>query len=96
MGRYSAKKIDRILTGLIGQKRWRRGLTEAEITNNWSELVGSKIAEHSAPAEFKRGRLVIACDHDVWRTELQFLKPELMKQLDLELGEGVVKEIFVK
>jgi predicted nucleic acid-binding Zn ribbon protein len=96
MGRYAAKKIDRILSSLIGQKRWQRGLTEAEITRNWSDLVGAKIAEHSTPSELKRGRLVVACDHDVWRTELQFLKPELLQKLESELGEGVVKEIFVK
>lgn len=96
MGRYSAKKIDKILGSLIGQKKWRRGITEAEITLHWPELVGPKIAEHTKPVKLTRNRLEVLCDHDVWRTELQFLKPELLKNISENLGDGVVKEIFVK
>ena len=96
MGRYQAKKIDRILESLIGQRKWRRGLTEADIFVHWAELVGPKIAEHTEPVKLMRNRLEVLCDHDVWRTELQFLKPELLKKIAEELGEGVVKEIYLK
>ena len=96
MGRYSPKKIDRIIRSLMGQKKWRRGISEAEIALRWSAMVGPKIAEHTVPVSLMRNRLEVRCDHDVWRTELQFLKPELLKKITEELGEGVVKEISVK
>jgi predicted nucleic acid-binding Zn ribbon protein len=38
----------------------------------------------------------VECDHDVWRTELSFLKPEILKRIAEVQGEGVVKEIFLK
>jgi predicted nucleic acid-binding Zn ribbon protein len=96
MGRYSAKKIDGIIGSLIGRKKWRRGISDAEIALRWSEMVGPKIAEHTEPVLLSRNRLEVRCDHDVWRTELQFLKPELLKKIAEELGEGVVREIYLK
>lgn len=96
LGRYTAKKIDRILGSIIGQRKWRRGISEAEIFIRWPELVGPKIAEHTEPVKLMRNRLEVLCDHDVWRTELQFLKPELLKSIAEKLGEGVVKEIFLR
>jgi len=96
LGRYSAKKIDKILGSLISQKRWRRGITEADLFLRWPELVGPKIAEHTEPVKLMRNRLEVLCDHDVWRTELQFMKPELLKSIAEKIGEGVVKDIFLK
>ena len=90
------RRIDDVLASLLKQKRWRTGLLFAKIRQEWLQIVGPEIAAHATPANFSRGRLDIACDHDVWRAELQFLKPELLARLAEVLGEGVVKEIWLK
>lgn len=90
------RRIDDVLASLLKQKRWRNGLLLARMHQDWPQIVGRKIASHAQPAHFSRGRLEIACDHDVWRAELQFLKPELLARLTEAFGEGVVKEIWLK
>ncbi len=90
------RRIDDILASLLRQKKWRSGLIFARISTDWPQIVSPEVAAHARPAHFSKGRLEISCDHDVWRAELQFLKPELLARLAEELGEGVVKEIWLK
>jgi predicted nucleic acid-binding Zn ribbon protein len=90
------RRIDEILASLLKQKKWRNGLFYAHIAREWPLIVGREIASHAQPTHFTRGRLDVACDHDVWRAELQYLKPELLARLSEALGEGVVKEIWLK
>lgn len=89
-------RIDDILASLLRQKKWRTGLLYARIHEEWPTIVGKEIANHAQPTHLSRGRLEVSCDHDVWRAELQFLKPELLARLTEALGEGVVKDIWLK
>ena len=85
-----------VIADLLKQKKWQSGLREAEVQLKWAEVVGPEIASHTTPLSLRKGRLEIHCDHDVWRTELQYLKPEILKRIAEIEGEGVVKEIFLK
>jgi predicted nucleic acid-binding Zn ribbon protein len=89
-------RIDDVLSSLLGQRKWQSGLTFALIQREWAEIVGPEIAAHAKPAHLARGRLDVVCDHDVWRTELQFLKPELLARLNEALGNERIKEIWLK
>jgi predicted nucleic acid-binding Zn ribbon protein len=90
-------RIDDVLASLLRQRKtWRTGLAFADIRRDWPQIVGPEIAAHARPVHLARGRLDIACDHDVWRAELQFLKPELLARMEEALGPGVVKDIWLK
>jgi predicted nucleic acid-binding Zn ribbon protein len=96
MRHKKAVHIADILERILGDRKFRQGVRKAEITLRWSEIVGPEIAARTRPVHLSRGRLLIECDHDVWRTELSFLKPEILKRIAEVEGEGVVKEIFLK
>ncbi|MBU0508319.1 DUF721 domain-containing protein [bacterium] len=89
-------RIDRMLEKLFEQKKWRQGIRAARLRLSWEEVVGPQVAAHTKPEHLSRGRLYVSCDHDVWRTELAYLKPELLKRIAEAVGEGVVKEIFLR
>jgi predicted nucleic acid-binding Zn ribbon protein len=88
--------IAEILADFLGQKKWQSGLRNARLKLCWAEIVGPEIAERAQPVRLSQGRLLVHCDHDVWRTELNYLKPELLKKIAELMGEGVVKEIYLK
>ena len=73
-----------------------RQLREGDLFRLWPEIVGPRIARRAKPLRLRRGRLVIECSDAVWRTELQFLKPELLEKIQRTVGKGVVREIFLK
>ncbi len=85
-----------VLDRLFRDKRHRTGLLTARLKLRWAEIVGPEIAARAQPVRLFRGRLLIHCDHDVWRTELAYLKPELLKRIAEVEGDGVVKEIFLR
>jgi predicted nucleic acid-binding Zn ribbon protein len=88
--------ISDLLKRVLGDRKFRQGVRQAEIKLRWEEIVGPEIAARTRPLHLSRGRLLVECDHDVWRTELSFLKPEILKRIAEVQGEGVVKEIFLK
>lgn len=62
----------------------------------WAELVGPLIAEHTQPHKLYGSQLEVHCDHEVWRTRLQYLEPELLKRIAEGMGEGVVTNIRLR
>jgi len=77
-------------------RRIEKRLREADLFRLWPHIVEEHIARQAKPLFLKRGRLVIECTDDVWRTQLHFLKPELLQRIRQAIGEGIVKEIFLK
>jgi len=90
------KRIDTLIERLLSQKKWRQGIKAARLRLSWVEVVGGQIAAHTTPERLHKGKLYVACDHDVWRTELTYLKPELLKRIGEAVGHGVVREIFLR
>ena len=91
-----AVHISELLKRVLGDRKFRQGVRNAEIKLRWEQIVGPEIAARTRPLHLTRGRLLVECDHDVWRTELSFLKPEILKRIAEVEGDGVVKEIFLK
>ena len=97
MGILYTKKISSLLEQILARKKsWQNGLRLADLELHWSEMVGTEIAARTRPIKLWKGRLDVQCDHDVWRAQLQFLKPELLKRIEERAGADVVKEIFLK
>lgn len=81
---------------LLGRKAWQNPVTCARVALLWPEIVGPVAAQHTYPDALSNHKLYIVCDHDTWRTELQYLKPEMLKRIAEVVGEGAVKEIFLR
>jgi predicted nucleic acid-binding Zn ribbon protein len=87
--------INKILDSLMRDKKYQKGLRLALIEERWVEIVGEQIAKYAHVQGLERGRLMIQCDHDVWRATLHHTKPELLGRIEQVVGKGVVKEIFL-
>ncbi|HEY3295479.1 MAG TPA: DUF721 domain-containing protein [bacterium] len=96
MRKEQALRIDDLLASLLRQKKWQSNFQMAKLKQMWAELVGPEISAHAQPYRFHGKRLEVHCDHDVWRTELQYLEPELLKRIAEGMGEGVVTEIWLR
>lgn len=62
----------------------------------WEDAVGSRIALHAVPVAFRDGTLTLAVDSAPWMQQLNYLKRELIAKVNGELGEEMVKEIYLK
>jgi len=87
--------ITKILDGLLRDKKYQKGLRLALIEERWVEIVGEQIAKYAHVQGLEKGRLLVKCDHDVWRATLHHTKTELLGRIAEVVGKGVVKEVFL-
>ena len=87
-----ADLLSAILRGTPAEKR----LKEGRIWVVWESAVGSRIASHAVPAAFRDGTLTLSVDSAPWMQQLSFLKRELIAKVNGELGEEMVKDIYMK
>jgi len=59
----------------------------------WQKVVGKEIARHTEPFRVQDGVIFVHVDSDVWRTELQYMKPEIIEKLNHELKKTVIQDI---
>ena len=63
----------------------------------WSEVVGPRIARHTHAASFHDGTLRVEVEGSAWQYELGFLERRLMQELERRLGAPLVRRIqFVR
>ncbi|SKF62594.1 putative RNA-binding protein containing Zn ribbon [Mycobacteroides abscessus subsp. abscessus] len=61
----------------------------------WSALVGPTNAAHSVPEGFQDGVLTIRTESTTWASSLRALAPNLVAELNRQLGNGSVKRVVV-
>ena len=62
----------------------------------WDEVVGPQIAAHTRPEKIRDGVLEVCVDQPTWMQQLQLLKPQILAKLNARLGDGALREIFLK
>jgi len=60
--------------------------------NSW-KLIAGDAASHSEPLRFQGGVMVVSVSSSGWMNELSMRKNELLRRLERDVGEGVVKDI---
>ncbi|MBF0152847.1 MAG: DUF721 domain-containing protein [Magnetococcales bacterium] len=62
----------------------------------WVEVVGPLLARHTEPLRLSDGTLTIRVDSPAWKSELEFIKPDLLERLAPLLPPGELKQINLK
>lgn len=88
-----AAHIGSVLTGLIGRLRPEAEQGMLRIWSVWDRAAGDEVARNARPAAFKGSILLVNVTSSAWIHHLQFSKPELIAQLNTELGQPLVSEI---
>jgi len=87
-----ADLLGALLRGTPAEQR----LKEGRIWVVWESAVGSRIASHAQPAAFREGTLTLTVDSAPWLQQLSYLKRDLIAKVNGELGEELVKDLYMK
>ncbi len=87
------QKIDLILEKLIKNHKLEKGLERGIFPDLWKEISYEKIATVSSFKGFKSATLYIGVDGDSWRNQLLYLREEMRKKMNLQLGKELIEEI---
>jgi predicted nucleic acid-binding Zn ribbon protein len=90
--------IKDIISSLIGELESKNKKTgTATIQQEWNNIVGEKIAEHTKPTKIKQRVLHVIVDQATWAYELnQKYKKDLVMRLNKKIGEDVIDDMFFR
>ena len=85
-----------VLSAALSGKPAAKRLKEGRIWLVWERVVGDKIAAQAQPVTFRDGILTVAVASAPWMQQLNFLKADICARLNRELGDTLVKDLFLK
>ena len=91
--RNGPKLISSILGELIASKGWGERLKEIQLPEFWKEVVGDSVAEKAKFIKFADGVIFITTVSSTWNSELRLRSENIIKQLNLKLGNESIKAI---
>lgn len=80
---------------LVIEQGWQQESAVAALTNKWAEIVGTEVAAHSTPGEFRDHTLRIHAESTAWATQLKLLTTTILAKIAGEVGAGVVTTLVI-
>ena len=88
--------IGSIIADVLKQYRRESDREFIQVWHVWDKVVGETIATNAQPAAFKDDLLLVHVTSSAWIHQLQFLKADLISNLNAALDKPVVAEIKFK
>ena len=77
--------ISQVIQGLINQYGLEGPMAEHRLREQWAEIVGQPIADHTRPDQIRYRKLYLFVDSPAWMQEMLFLKPVLLEKINSAL-----------
>jgi predicted nucleic acid-binding Zn ribbon protein len=88
--------LDAAIGGLIADAGWELPVATGSVFGRWPQIVGPDLAVHTTPERLTDGELIVTADSTAWATQLRLLAGELIRRLNVELGDGTVQRVQVR
>jgi predicted nucleic acid-binding Zn ribbon protein len=93
--KVAPESVTSVLNFALKKNKLEDKLTPFKFLSNWPQIVGTHIAKHSKPDNFKDGILFIKVDSSVWLQELMFQKETILRRLQaITPKELELRDIF--
>ena len=88
------QSIESILSEVIENRNWGKGVAEGGLFSDWPQIVGTDIAEHTTPISLVDGRLTIQSSSSAWATQMRLMQVELLKTISNSAPGALVEELI--
>ena len=85
--------IGELLGRAQGQSLLRAAATVLELRKAWPEIAGAVLAERSEPAAIAGRKLIVYVTSNVWLSEFNFVKLELLERLQQAIPAAGLNEL---
>lgn len=87
--------IKDLMGAFIKQNKLEKGFRKIHIEEAWKKLMGAGVASYTNEVKLQNGTLVIRLNSSVLREELSYGKEKIIRMLNEEMQEEVVKKIML-
>ncbi|MCL2131984.1 MAG: DUF721 domain-containing protein [Lentimicrobiaceae bacterium] len=96
MKRNSESTINEAIAEFLDKNRLKEGVAKYQIAGIWKETVGSAIARYTQKIDLNNGKLTVCSSSPIVRKELMMLKTEILEQINLKIGQNLVREMEIR
>ncbi len=79
--------------GILKDFRWEARLVEADLFNNWTDLVGEANGLNSQPETLVSGVLTIRCKSTAWATQLRLMQVQILEKITENYGDLAISSL---
>lgn len=90
---YSLKEA---ITALMQMYNLKGKMDEVHLRTSWDKIMGIPIARHTKGMKLKDGVLFLSLDSPSLKQELLMSKSKMIKLLNEEFGEEIIKEVVFR
>jgi len=85
--------IGDVIKEMLRKNDLENGLWNTKISEAWGKTIAKPILQRTLKIKFLEGNLFVTLNSSVLRNELELMKDEIIKSLNMELKEEVVRDI---
>jgi len=89
-------RIDGPLRDLLARLRLSEPLVGWRAVELWEDVVGERVAARARAVAYRDGELVVEVDSATWMTELTYLKPRVIAEINRRLASEAVRDIRLR
>ena len=88
--------LNAAISGLVSESGWELSVATGSVFGRWAQIVGPDLAAHTTPLSLTDGVLVVSTDSTAWAAQVRWLASDLVRELNVELGDGAVVRVSVR
>ncbi len=94
--RADPQQLGAAINGLLDAEGWAMAAATGSVFGRWAQIVGADLAAHTTPESLSDGELTVTADSTAWATQVRLLAAQLVRRLNMELGDGTVQRVRVR
>ncbi len=87
--------IKDLMTVFIKDNNLKKGFEKIHIKEAWGKLMGTGIASYTTEVKLQNGTLIVSLSSSVLREELSYGKEKIIRMINEEMGEMLVKRLML-
>ena len=96
MRKSNQQSIGTVIRKLLKNQKLEGRLKELDVLKLSEELLGKNLMKYINDLSVKNGTLIIKVKSAVVRNELSYQKSEIIKKINKQVGNEILKEIILK
>jgi predicted nucleic acid-binding Zn ribbon protein len=94
--RADPQPLGAAINHLLDAEGWGLAAATGSVFGRWAQIVGADLAAHTTPESLSDGELTVTADSTAWATQVRLLAAQLVRRLNMELGDGTVQRVKVR
>lgn len=96
MTKSNTRPLGELIREVLRRHRLDSKITETRIMSSWEKVMGAHIARYTDKVLVRQGRLTVYLRSSVLRNELEYGREKIIKLVNEELGEDIIRDVVFR